>query len=60
MTGKTSVDIKAKMRSIWTNAGFGIGRLKDNEKVAAIFPDEMTQVVYYRVTPGTNLRRPTS
>jgi hypothetical protein len=38
---------------------FGIGRLKDNEKVAAMFPEEMTQVVYYRVTPGTNLRRPT-
>ncbi len=39
---------------------FGIGRLKDNEKVAAMFPREMTQTVYYRYTPGTYLRRPTS
>lgn len=39
---------------------FGIGRLKDNEKVAAMFPKEMTQPVYYRYTPCTYLRRPTS
>ena len=39
---------------------FGIGRLKDNEKVAAMFPEEMTQPVYYRCTPRTYLRRPTS
>lgn len=39
---------------------FGIGRIKDNEKVAAMFPEEMTQPVYYRDTPATYLRRPTS
>jgi len=39
---------------------FGIGRLKDNERVAAMFPKEMTQPVYYRYTPHTHLRRPTS
>lgn len=39
---------------------FGIGRRKDNEKVAAMFPKEMTQTVYYRYTPRTYLRRPTS
>jgi hypothetical protein len=39
---------------------FGIGRLKDNEKVAAMFSKEMTQTVYYRYTPRTCLRRPTS
>lgn len=39
---------------------FGIGRLKDNEKVAAMFPEEMTQPVYYRIMPHTYLRRPTS
>jgi len=38
---------------------FGIGRLKDNEKVAAMFPAEMTQSVSYRITPDTWLRRPT-
>jgi hypothetical protein len=38
---------------------FGIGRLKDNEKVAAMFPKEMTQTVSYRYTPRTYLRRPT-
>lgn len=38
---------------------FGIGRLKDNEKVAAMFPKEVTQTVSYRYTPHTYLRRPT-
>jgi hypothetical protein len=39
---------------------FGIGGLKENNKVAAMFPEEMTQTVNYKVTPGTYLRRPTS
>jgi hypothetical protein len=39
--------------------GFGVGRLKDNEAIAAMFPQEMQQVVNYRITPGTYLRRPT-
>jgi hypothetical protein len=39
---------------------FGIGRSKDNEKIAAMFPEEMTRSVSYRITPGTHLRRPTS
>ena len=39
--------------------GFGIGRLKDNEAVAAMFPEEMTQPVSARITPGTYLQRPT-
>lgn len=39
--------------------GFGIGRLKDNDAVAAMFPEEMHQAVYYKITPGTYLRRPT-
>jgi hypothetical protein len=39
---------------------FGIGRLKDNDKVAAMFPEEMTQSVSYRITPRSYLRRPTS
>jgi Leucine-rich repeat (LRR) protein len=38
---------------------FGAGRLKDNEVIAAMFPEEMTRTVYYTITPGTNLRRPT-
>jgi hypothetical protein len=38
---------------------FGVGRLKDNDAIAAMFPEEMHQVVYYKVTPGTCLRRPT-
>jgi internalin A len=39
---------------------FGIGSLKGNDKVAAMFPEEMTQPVSYRITPGSYLRRPTS
>jgi hypothetical protein len=38
---------------------FGIGRLKDNKAIAAMFPEEMQQPVNYRVTPGIYLRRPT-
>ena len=38
---------------------FGVGRLKDNEAIASMFPEEMTRTVYYKVTPGTYLRRPT-
>ena len=38
---------------------FGIGRLKDNKAIAAMFPEEMQRTVYYRITPGTYLRRPT-
>jgi hypothetical protein len=38
----------------------GVGRIKDNNAIAAMFPEEMTQVVYYKITPGTYLRRPTS
>lgn len=38
---------------------FGVGRLKDNDAVTAMFPEEMQRPVYYRVTPGTYLRRPT-
>ena len=30
-----------------------------NEAIAAMFPDEMHQVVPYKVAPGTYLRRPT-
>ncbi len=37
---------------------FGVGRLKDNDAIAAMFPEEMQRPVYYRVTPGTYLRRP--
>jgi hypothetical protein len=39
---------------------FGIGRPDENDKVAAMFPDEMTKTVNYRITRGTYLRRPTS
>jgi len=38
---------------------FGIGRLRDNDAVAAMFPEEMQRGVSYRITPGTYLRRPT-
>jgi len=38
---------------------FGIGRLKDNDAVAAMFPPEMTKPVYAKITPGTYLQRPT-
>jgi hypothetical protein len=40
--------------------GFGIGRLRDNEAIALMFPEEMQQVVNYRITPGTYLRRLTA
>jgi hypothetical protein len=36
-----------------------VGRLKDNKAIAAMFPEEMHRVVYYTITPGTCLRRPT-
>jgi len=39
---------------------FGVGRLKDNKAIVAMVPAEMTQVGYYRITPGSYLRRPTS
>jgi hypothetical protein len=39
--------------------GFGVGRLKDNEAIASMLPQEMQQVVNYRITAGTYLRRPT-
>ncbi len=35
---------------------FGVGRLKDNKAIAAMFPQEMTRAVNYRVTRGTYLR----
>ncbi len=38
---------------------FGIGRLKDNDAVAAMFPEQMTRPVYSKITPGTYLQRPT-
>lgn len=38
---------------------FGVGRLKDNDAISAMFPNEMTQTVYYKINPGTYLRRPT-
>jgi hypothetical protein len=38
---------------------FGIGRLRDNEAVAAMFPKEMRRSVSYKITPATYLRRPT-
>jgi hypothetical protein len=38
---------------------FGVGRLKDNKAIAAMFPAAMLQTVNYRITPGTYLRRPT-
>ena len=39
---------------------FGIGRPNENNKVAALFPGEMTQTVNYKITRSTYLRRPTS
>jgi len=39
---------------------YGVGRLKDNEAIEAMFPETMTQSVRYRIMPGTWLRRPTS
>ncbi len=38
---------------------FGVGRLKDNKAIASMFPEEMQRTVYYTITPGTYLRRPT-
>jgi hypothetical protein len=38
---------------------FGVGRLKDNKAIAAMFPAAMVQTVNYRIRPGTHLRRPT-
>jgi hypothetical protein len=38
---------------------FGVGRLKDNKAIAAMFPAAMVQTVNYKITPGTYLRRPT-
>jgi hypothetical protein len=40
--------------------GFGVGGLKDNEAIASMFPEEMQRIVYYKITPGTYLRRPTA
>jgi len=39
---------------------FGIGGRKANDAVAAMFPEEMTRTVSYKITPGTYLRRPTT
>jgi hypothetical protein len=39
---------------------FGVGRVKDNEAIAAMFPGAMQQVTYDKTTPGTYLRRPTA
>jgi Leucine-rich repeat (LRR) protein len=39
---------------------FGIGSPNANNKVAAMFPGEMTQTVNYKITRGTYLRRLTS
>jgi Leucine-rich repeat (LRR) protein len=39
---------------------FGIGRPSQNDKVAAMFPAEMTQTVNYKITRDTYMRRPTS
>jgi len=39
--------------------GFGVGRLKDNNVIAAMFPEEMSETVYAKITPGTYLQRPT-
>jgi hypothetical protein len=38
---------------------FGVGRLKDNKAIAAMFPATMVQTVNYKITPGSYLRRPT-
>lgn len=38
---------------------FGVGRLKDNDAIAAMFPQDMQRSVSHRITPGTYLRRPT-
>jgi hypothetical protein len=38
---------------------FGVGRLKDNKAIASMFPGQMQRTVYFRITPGTYLRRPT-
>jgi hypothetical protein len=38
---------------------FGVGRLRDNDAIAAMFPEEMQRGVSYRITPGSYLRRPT-
>jgi hypothetical protein len=38
---------------------FGIGSVKKNEAVTAMFPEEMSQPVRARITAGTYLQRPT-
>jgi hypothetical protein len=39
---------------------YGIGSVKKNAAVEAMFPAGMTQPVYFRITPGTHMRRPTA
>lgn len=39
---------------------FGVGSLKENNTIAGMFPEEMQRGVYYKITPGTYLRRPTA
>lgn len=38
---------------------FGVGRLKDNKAITAMFPPAMLQTVNYKIVPGSYLRRPT-
>lgn len=38
---------------------FGVGGQKKNNAVAAMFPEEMTRTVNYRIAPDSYLRRPT-
>jgi hypothetical protein len=39
---------------------FGVGRLKDNDAISAMFPTEMTQAVSYKISPSFCLRRQTA
>jgi hypothetical protein len=39
---------------------YGIGSVKKNAAVEAMFPEEMTQPVNFKIAPGTWLRRPTA
>ena len=38
---------------------FGVGRLKDNKAISAMFPAAMLETVNHKITPGSFLRRPT-
>jgi hypothetical protein len=38
---------------------FGVGRLRDNKAISAMFPAAMLETVNHKITPGSFLRRPT-